>query len=85
VTATKTPAQVTAREEAKKKALATKKDVKKQSKARLGAAPANEFRGAMQGADSEPSAFWMVMEVGAPLQQSLGFSEHLFASCCGWI
>lgn len=56
--------QVTAREEAKRKALASRKDVKKSSKLRPGVTPPHDaFRGAVQGGGSEPSAFWMVMEV----------------------
>lgn len=56
--------QVTAREEAKRKALANRKDGKKSSKLRPGVTPPHDaFRGAVQGGGSEPSAFWMVMEV----------------------
>lgn len=63
--------QVSAREEAKKRALAAKKDAKKGTKLRLGAMPAHDaFRGAMQGNDAEPSAFWMVMEVNDFLNHS---------------
>lgn len=56
--------QVTAREEAKRKALASRKEIKKSSKLRPGVTPPHDaFRGAVQGGGSEPSAFWMVMEV----------------------
>jgi hypothetical protein len=58
---------VNAREEAKKKASASKKDVKKHSKLKPGVIPPHDaFRGAMEGCDTEPSAFWMVMEVSTP-------------------
>jgi hypothetical protein len=58
--------QVTAREEAKRKALANRKDGKKSSKLRPGVTPPHDaFRGAVQGGGSEPSAFWMVMEVNS--------------------
>lgn len=69
--------QVNAREEAKKKASASKKEVKKHSKLKPGVVPPHEaFRGAMEGCDAEPSAFWMVMEVQQPLPDS-----HVPATC----
>ena len=55
--------QVNAREEAKKKTLASRKEIKKHSKLKPGVMPPHDaFRGAMEGCDTEPSAFWMVME-----------------------
>ncbi len=88
--------QVSAREEAKKRALAAKKDAKKGTKQRVGAVSASEsFRGAMQGADLEPSAFWMVMEVRPPqaarlIQHALSLPRPCMIStnrktCGAWI
>lgn len=75
--------QVTAREEAKRKALASRKDAKKSSKLRPGVTPPHDaFRGAVQGGGSEPSAFWMVMEVrrNATFSVILGSSRRLPAA-----